>query len=78
MNYYNVATVEAVIAEVRHRNYGVDYEAAANARLIAAAPSMLYALRAIKRTCPTDPDVTREFNAAWGLLEAAIAKAEGL
>lgn len=32
----------------------------------------LIALRAIKRTCPCDPDTSREFNAAWGLLEAAV------
>lgn len=42
-----------------------------------AAPKMLIALRAIQKSCPTDPDVTREFNAAWGLLESAIAAAEG-
>jgi hypothetical protein len=51
--------------------------ARANAHLIAAAPSMLIALKQIKEHCPTDPDVTRQFNVAWALLEAAIAKAEG-
>lgn len=50
----------------------------ADAYLIAAAPSLLLALRAIRSFCPCDPDSTRQFNAAWGLLEAAIAKAEGL
>ncbi len=49
----------------------------ANVRLIAAAPKLLYAARAIKRTCPCDPDATREFNVAWGLLEAALFEAEG-
>lgn len=53
-----------------------DDRARANARLIAAAPDMLTALRAIKASCPTDPDVSADFNAAWGLLEAAIARAE--
>lgn len=50
---------------------------AANASLIAAAPEMLIALRVIRRCCPCDPDTTRDFNAAWGLMEAAIYKAEG-
>ena len=48
----------------------------ANLQLIAAAPELLAALKAIQQSCPTDNDVTRDFNAAWGLLEAAIAKAE--
>ena len=40
--------------------------------------SMLIALKQIREHCPTDPDVTRQFNVAWALLEAAIAKADGL
>lgn len=48
-----------------------------NALLIAAAPDLLAALKAIKDTCPADPDTTHRFLAAWHLLEAAIAIAEG-
>jgi hypothetical protein len=44
---------------------------------IAAVPELLAAAIAIRDTCPCDDDITNEFNAAWNLLLAAIAKAEG-
>lgn len=47
-----------------------------NAKLIAAAPQMLAALKAIDETCPTDADVNDSFYDAWQLLKAAIEKAE--
>jgi hypothetical protein len=48
-----------------------------HAHLIAAAPEMYRALIAILGTCPADRDITPDFDAAWSMLEAAIAKAEG-
>jgi hypothetical protein len=48
-----------------------------DARLIAAAPELLAAAKAVRDTCPADPDVTAAFLAAWQSLEAAIATATG-
>lgn len=50
---------------------------AANARLIASAPEMLAALKAVRAKCPADPDINADWLAAWQMLEDAIAKAEG-
>lgn len=49
----------------------------ANAHLIAASPSLLAAAKAVRATCPADPDINPRWNAAWDALIAAIAKAEG-
>ncbi len=65
-----------VIAEA-HWNEHMDGEAEDNATLIAAAPDMLAALKAVEASCPTDSDVTAAFEAAWVLLLDAIEKAEG-
>ena len=51
--------------------------AEADARLIAAAPDLLQALKAVDATCPCDPDINERFQAAWDMLKAAIARAEG-
>ena len=56
-----------------------DDEAAANARLIAAAPELLEALEALRDnvgTCICYDESAREFN-AWEMAKAAIAKAKG-
>lgn len=45
----------------------------ANARLIAAAPDLLEALRAVRRNCST----LGMDKAVWDEVDAAIAKAEG-
>lgn len=50
----------------------------ADRALIAAAPDLLEAARAIQETCPCDPDSTKRFEAAWAQLEAAVKKAEGV
>lgn len=75
-----------VFAEVRpgqrwsvaHAN-GVDGEARANARLIAAAPELLVALRAMLGIDnPAAPDAGHvDYVRAVSLARAAIAKAEG-
>lgn len=52
-------------------------EAEANARLIAAAPDLLAAARAVAETCPCDPDINPQWEAAWDALATAIVKAEG-
>lgn len=52
-------------------------EAMANARVIAAAPDLLDALKDILSSCPCDWDITTEFLAAYEKSKAAIAKAEG-
>jgi hypothetical protein len=64
-----------VIASCDTRN-PFSEEQEANARLIAAAPDLLEACKAVKATCPADPDINPEWQAAWDLLLAAIAKAE--
>jgi hypothetical protein len=51
-------------------------EQQANARLIAAAPDMLAALKAVREHCPADPDINPAWETAWRQLEGAIAKAE--
>ncbi len=38
---------------------------------------LLVAAKAVRETCPCDNDITKEFNAAWNLMLAAIAKAGG-
>ncbi len=37
---------------------------------------LLEAAKAVRATCPADPDINREWEAAWNALVAAIAKAE--
>lgn len=49
----------------------------ANARLIAAAPDLLAAAKAVFETCPVDYDINARWQATWDALVAAIAKAEG-
>lgn len=50
---------------------------AANARVMAASRELLDAAKAVRETCPADPDINPRWNAAWDALLAAIAKAEG-
>jgi len=52
-------------------------EAAANARLIAAAPDLLAACRAMAACCGPAETWNGETNAALRMIEAAVAKAEG-
>lgn len=55
-----------------------DAEVEANARLIAAAPDMLEALRGVSRFMKTTKVVTRdEAERVYDAVDAAIAKAEG-
>lgn len=49
----------------------------ANAYLMAAAPEMYEALKAVREECPVDPDINADWYAAWQKLEAALAKATG-
>ena len=53
-----------------------DNDTAALEWALTTRAAMLIALKQIRKTCPTDPDATREFNVAWALLESAIVKAE--
>ena len=57
-------------------------EIRANARLIAAAPDLLAALRELdamyRRIAPDDPDgLSPDLHPAWKACKAALAKAEG-
>lgn len=45
--------------------------------LIAAAPDLLAACKAMREHCPAYQDITREWNAAWILMLQAVMKAEG-
>ena len=49
----------------------------ANARLIAAAPDLLAALRQVVASAFPNPTEHPAMSAAWKVAEAAIAKAEG-
>ncbi len=56
----------------------IDEEEVANARLIAASPDLLSACRKILESRDPDPNSSKAVDAqieAWGLAEAAIAKA---
>jgi hypothetical protein len=77
MNHFLIATVAdpTVIASVRNFTQAYDYQAAANARLIAAAPELLDALIAALDVLP-DCD-NGEADAVIVQVRAAIAKAEG-
>lgn len=64
------------LAEIRDCGSG---DVVANARLIAAAPDMLAALRAVLKECgplDSDPDAPGTLNAIGRIARAAIAKAE--
>ncbi len=41
-----------------------------------ALVDLLAACRAVRETCPADPDINPRWNAAWDSMIAAIAKAE--
>lgn len=51
-------------------------EDTANANLIAAAPDLLAAAKAVEQTCPCDCDINPQWYAAWQALLASIRKAE--
>ena len=53
--------------------HGIPHDIAlGNARLIAAAPTLAEALRALLETCPCDPDITDDFLAANAAARAAL------
>ena len=59
-----------------HHSIGsIGQEMEANARLIAAAPEMYEALKALVNAVPHSLRVTSEFNSAWHVGRAALAKA---
>lgn len=69
-----VATEDVAIADVMEMEGGMSE---ANARLIAAAPDLLAALRQVVESAYPNPDEHPTMTAAWRVAEAAIAKAEG-
>jgi len=64
-----------IIASVQGKS--TNGAAAANARLIAAAPELLAALRAIQREIEANPDNDTAIRSIDFICGAAIAKAEG-
>lgn len=63
-----------VLATVHQVSNG---DARANARVLAAASDLLAALKAVRETCPADPDINPRWQAAWDAMVGAIARAEG-
>jgi hypothetical protein len=66
--------VAMVVGLPEHRPDG---ERDANARLIAAAPALLAALKQMVASAVPNPDDHPSMTKAWKVAEAAIAKAEG-
>lgn len=64
---------QEVVARVQSTGYAGEMDA--NARLIAAAPDLLEALKRLTRDMETPR--TRKATEAWDAARAAIAKAEG-
>jgi hypothetical protein len=61
----------------KYGEHGLNLEADANARLIAAAPELLETLEAVLKHASLDPNHLHKFGADYQRAQAAIAKALG-